>query len=60
MAEHNQQALSEGDAGNAAQKAPPEAVKVVLMPDGGYAVAVEVPSCKCGLYSSRVTSTSSA
>ena len=42
MAEHRQQEPREAEAGETAPKAPQEAVKVVLMPDGGYAVAVEV------------------
>ena len=43
MAERGQQELSEGDAGEAPRKVRQDAVKVVLMPDGDYAVAVEVP-----------------
>ena len=43
LAERDQQHESGEDAG-AAPKAPQEVVKVVLMPDGGYAVAVEVRS----------------
>ena len=44
LAEHSQHSQQQGpgEDGDAVPKAPQEAVKVVLMPDGGFAVAVEV------------------
>ena len=44
LAEHSQhsQQHGPGEDGAAVPKAPQEAVRVVLMPDGGFAVAVEV------------------
>ena len=42
LAEHSQQHGSGDEDCGPVLKAPQEAVKVVLMPDGGYAVAVEV------------------
>ena len=56
MAEPGQHESREGDSGNATKKVPQEAVKVVLMPDGGYAVAVEVRLCDRSLSACRVTS----
>ncbi len=42
LAEHSQHGL--GEDGGAVPKAPQEPVRVVLMPDGGFAVAVKVRS----------------